>query len=141
MYKHLPQSTASYDYCGRGSTVTNPNTIQWKTYRDSYYGYYYSHVKRAYLQLSKVSNAWNQVGCLRLEPVTSAEYRRSSSNHYYTLPSTDYNSLYVARLVWFDSNNNSYYLNNSDCYFIPQRSEYPHRHEVLLCRLHYRPLN
>ena len=75
------------------------------------------------MQLSKVTNVWNQTGCLTLEPVTSVDYQANYGTSSYTLSLVDYDSLYVARLVWFDSSNNSYYLNNSDCYFIPQRSE------------------
>ena len=60
-------------------------------------------------------------GCLNAVEVASLHVSRSAS---YSLPSVDYNSLYIAKVLWLDSSNNVHYLNNSECYFIPQRREY-----------------
>ena len=60
-------------------------------------------------------------GCLNTVEVASLHGSRSAS---YSLPSVDYNSLYIAKVLWLDSSNNAHYLTNSECYFIPQRREY-----------------
>ena len=62
-----------------------------------------------------------QTGCLNAVEVAALHASSSSS---YSLPSVDYNSLYIAKVLWLDSSNNPHYLNNSECYFIPQRREY-----------------
>ena len=84
-------------------------------------------VYSAYLEVRRVANIRGQLtGCLDAMEVDSRHVSRSSS---YSLPSVDYNSLYIAKVIWLDSSNNAHYLNNSECYFIPQRSECSHTHQ------------
>lgn len=106
---------ANCNYCGNMPTVTNPRTIQWWHGDGSY-------VNRAYLEVLRVANIRSQLpGCLNAVKVTSQHVSRFSS---YALPSVDYNSLYIAKVLWLDSSDNAHYSHNSDCYFIPQRREY-----------------
>ena len=117
----LSPTTANIRYCGNKPTVTNPGTFSWYGSRSGVY--------RAYLELRRVANIRGQLtGCLDAVQVASRHVSRLSS---YSLPSVDYNSLYIAKVLWLDSSNNAHYLNNSECYFIPQRREYSHTPECM----------
>ena len=99
------------------------STVQWSNY------YPINHTR---VDVRKVNAIWNQTGCLNSEPVTSFYAHPSTSMlTNYTFPSMDYDSLYIAKVLWIDSSSNYYYLGNSECYFIPQRSEYSHIPEAL----------
>ena len=76
------------------------------------------------MKLAKVDNAWSQIGCFSLgEAILTSGNVSSFSN--YTIPSNyvDYDSLYIARLLWVNSAGNKYLVKDGDCYFTLQPSE------------------
>ena len=111
----LLSMAASSSYCGSNPTVTNPSTsnVSW-TIGSGY------NVNYTSLEIRRVDNIWSQTatGCL------SSVHVVSTSSAFYSVPNVDYDSLYIARVFWYDFSHNRYYRNNSECYFIPQRSEY-----------------
>ena len=116
----LSPTTASIEFCGNVPMVTDSGTFSWSG------GY---PVYRAYLEVRRVANIRGQLtGCLVTVEVASRHVSRSS---LYPLPSVDYNSLYIAKVLWLDSSNNAHYRNNSECYFIPQRRECSHTPESM----------
>ena len=118
----LSPTTANNRYCGNMPTVTNPGTFSWS-------GGDGSDVHRAYLEVRRVANIRGQLtGCLGAVQVASRHVSKLSS---YSLTPVDYNSLYIAKVLWLDSSNNAHYQNNSECYFIPQRREYSHTPESM----------
>ena len=103
--------------------VTNPGTVRVSWSGDMF------NVHRAYLEVRRVANIRGQLsGCLDAVEVAS---RHVSTSSPYPLPTVDYNSLYIAKVLWLDSSNNAHYRNNSECYFIPQRREYSHTPESM----------
>ena len=111
-----PCTAASFLYCGNMPTVINPSTVNWARGSGSF-------VDHASLEIRKADNIWSQTatGCLSTEQVVSDSHVSSSSSR--SVPNVDYDSLYIARVLWLDSSNNPYYHVNSECYFIPRRSE------------------
>ena len=102
--------------------MTDLGTVQWRNYYP---------IARTYVEVRKVNAIWNQAGCLNSNRVTSfSAYPNASMPTSYTFPSMDYDSLYIAKVLWLN-NNSIYYLHNSECYFIPQRSEYSHVPDVV----------
>ena len=103
----------SSENCGNQPTVSNDNaTLYWDRGNSTY----------TYLDIRRVDNAWNQNGCLSQgHSVLSYKYFYASSS--YTIPSyhVDYDSLYVARMLWSFRSRLFY---GSDCYFTLQPSEY-----------------
>ena len=119
----LSPTTANIEFCGNGPMVTNPGTVRVSWSGDMF------NVHRAYLEVRRVANIRGQLtGCLVTVEVASRHVSRSS---LYPLPSVDYNSLYIAKVLWLDSSNNAHYRNNSECYFIPQRRECSHTPESM----------
>ena len=111
--------------CGNQPNVSDDNaTLYWdRGASDSTY---------AYLDIRRVDNAWNQKGCFSQGySVLSYSYFGASSS--YTIPSyhVDYDSLYVARMLW----PGTYFL---DCYFTLQPSEYiVVTEQYIHCKLNY----
>ena len=107
--------------CGGKPTVSNNTAIlSWISANGSF-GH---NVSRAELELTKVDNAWNQIGCFNLGEAISMSGNVSSFSNY-TIPSNsvDYDSLYIARLQWVDSAGNKHLVKDGDCYFTLQPSE------------------
>ena len=106
-------------FCGYKPTVSNdPAILKWD--RGLYLGYG-SRVENATLDIRKIDRAWSQTGCFNLgDPISGSGPVPASSEH--TLSSVDYDSLYIARILW-ESNGTSYYTKDGDCYFTLQPSE------------------
>ena len=106
-------------FCGYKPTVSNdPAILKWD--RGLYLGYG-SRVENATLDIRKIDRAWSQTGCFNLgDPISGSGPVPASSEH--TLSSVDYDSLYIARILW-ESNGTSYYIKDGDCYFTLQPSE------------------
>ena len=105
-------------YCGSKPTITNrwsQTTLNWLGSG--------SGVASVTLDIRKVDNAWRQTGCFSLKNASSVSYYNVPAS--YTIPPhlVDYDSLYIAKLWWADSNNTEYYNKDGDCYFTLQPSE------------------
>ena len=111
---------------GAPRIIPGSSTVQWRNY-------YPNIINQTYLEVRKVNDVWSQTGCLNSEEVIHSRsfYGTSASTIRYQFPSMDYDSLYIAKVFWIDRSSNAYYRNNSECYFIPQRSEYSHIPEAL----------
>lgn len=110
-----------WKYCGDKPTISNDSAIlNW--IRSNTYGSG-SSVVSAELDLRKVENAWSQTGCFSLGENLSELGLNISASYNYTIPSVDYNSLYIARVWWLDSTGQKYYIKDGDCYFTLQPSE------------------
>ena len=79
-------------------------------------------VNNSYVEVRKV-NILTQTGCLSSIEVETF-YTFSENSPSYTFPDEEYESLYVAKVFWLDNSYNVYYLNNTECYFLPQRRKY-----------------
>ena len=112
--------------CGDGPQIMpGSSTVQWENSNTTNHAY-------LRVEVRKVNAIWNQTGCLNSEEFSSFYAHPSTSMPTnYTFPSMDFDSLYIAKAFWIDYNYNYYYLGNSECYFIPQRSEYLHIPEAL----------
>ena len=101
--------------CGNQPTVSD-------TYATLYWNRGASNSTRAYLDIRKVDNAWNQKGCFSLGHYVTNNRRFGASSRY-TIPSynRDYDSLYVVRMRWYFQGRRYF---GSDCYFTLQPSEY-----------------
>ena len=114
----LLSTAASSSYCGSNPTLTNSNTVRWTRGSGS-------NVYNGSLEIRKVDDIWSQraTGCLNSVQLPVVSYSISQNYWSYSVPNVDYDSLYIARVLWLDSSNNPYYHVNSECYFIPRRSE------------------
>ena len=93
-------------------------------------------VNHSYVEVRKANSISTKTGCLNSARVTSFRAFPDYSPNY-TFPATDYDSLYIAKIIWLDDSYNAYYRNNSECYFLPQRREYTRTciHIKAHCRL------
>ena len=101
------------------SDSNNLAILDW-TKTNSSYG---SNVMKTELDLRKVYKPWSQTGCFNpvetiIEEASVSDYYSISSNY------VDYDSLYIARLLWVDSAGNKYHIKDGDCYFTLQPSEH-----------------
>ena len=103
----------SWRNCGNQPTVSSA-TLNWN--RGA------SNSTRAYLDIIRVNNAWNQKGCFSLGNYVLRN-GFVSVPYIYTIPSNnrDYDSLYVVRTRWYFQGSS---YSGSDCYFTLQPSEY-----------------
>lgn len=107
----------SWVNCGGywSSLSSNNTTFQWWSY-----GYH-----NTSLDIRKVADPWSRTGCFylggTLPEIESGPVPASST---YTISSVDYNSLYVARLLWVDSEGTQFSIRGGDCYFTIQPSEW-----------------
>ena len=111
-------------YCGNKPTITNnPAIPRWSQTTLNWLGSS-SRVASATLDIRKVDNAWRQTGCFSLKNASSISGSVPASFSY-TIPPyfVDYDSLYIAKLWWEDSNNTKFYNIDGDCYFTLQPSE------------------
>ena len=108
---------ASYYYCGSSPTLSsnNPATLKWYKW--------YTQIRNATLDIRKVGNPWSGTGCFSIGG-TLPESGPVPATSTHTISSVDYDSLYVARLYWMDSEGKEYYNRNRDCYFTIQPSEW-----------------
>ena len=107
---------ADWNNCGSTPTLYSNNLARLVWY------HWNRRVARATLEIRKVDNAWSQTKCFNLAAALP-ESRSVSAYSFYTLSSVDYDSLYVARLIWVDSNGTKYYNKDGDCFFTLQPSE------------------
>ena len=105
-------------YCGGDPKITDSNVVQWSNTM---------YVNHSYVEVRKANDISTQTGCLNSEKVTSFRAFPDDSPSY-TFPAMDYDSLYIAKVIWLSNSYTAYYRNNSECYFIPQRREYSHMH-------------
>ena len=107
---------ADWNNCGSTPTLysNNPAKLVWYQWNRG--------VERATLEIRKVDNAWSQTTCFNLGAALP-ESGRVFENSEHNLSSVDYDSLYVARLLWMDSNGTTYYNKDGDCFFTLQPSE------------------
>ena len=113
-------AASSSEYCGGSPQMqmADPNTVEWNTS---------SLANHSYVEVRKVNDIWSQTGCLNSDEVASFRAFPPSVPSY-TFPTTDYDSLYIAKVICLDNSYRAYYRNTSECYFIPRRREYSHVH-------------
>ena len=106
------------EYCGNRPDIRGSNNraiLYWTSGEG---------VTRTYLHVRKVDNAWNQKECFNLAYFSWTEGvpARVPASFNQTIYGVDYDSLYVARVLWY-VNGTYHYGGDGDCYFTLQPSE------------------
>ena len=101
--------------CGYWPTLRSNNaTFRWWSW-----GYH-----NTSLDIRKVADPWSGTGCFYLgETLPEIESGPVPASSAYNISSVDYNSLYVARLYWVNSEGTQFSNRGGDCYFTIQPSK------------------
>lgn len=116
---------ANWNNCGSTPTLysNNPAILRWYQWNRG--------VERATLEIRKVDNAWSQTTCFNLGATLPESGPVFENNSEHNLSSMDYDSLYIARLLWMDSNGTNYYNKDGDCLFTLQPREWVFTYNII----------
>lgn len=113
----LSEYVVNQSFCGSKPTVSNnPATLKWVGSGNS--------IVSATLDIRKVENAWSQTGCFNLQETLPESGMSFPATSTHTISSVDYDSLYIVKLFWVDSEGTSFYNRDGDCYFTMQPSKW-----------------